>query len=146
MSTTITIDGVDYAIPTPGNQEWGSALTEYLLALGNGLADLRLREWVAPTLLNSWVNYGGVYQNAGYYKDPMGMVHLRGLVKDGTATAGTTLFTLPAGFRPLAQTVGITLTNSLMGTFNIETDGDVNVGGSTSSAWFSLENITFDTR
>ncbi len=146
MATTITIDGVDYSIPTPGNQSWGAYLTEYLIALGNAQAAFKLRDWVAPSLLNGWVNYGGVYQDAGYYKDPLGMVHLRGLVKDGTATAGTTLFTLPVGFRPLAQTVLITLTNSVLGALNIETDGDVNVGGGTSSAWFSLENITFDTR
>lgn len=146
MATSIIIDGVTYSIPTPGNQGWGQALTDYLIALGSAQAALKLREWVAPTLLNSWVNYGGVYQTPGYYKDPLGMVHLRGLVKDGTTTAGTTLFTLPVGFRPLAQTVCITLTNSVLGTMNIETDGDVNVGGGTSSAWFSLENITFDTR
>jgi tetrahydromethanopterin S-methyltransferase subunit B len=57
--------------------------------------------WIAPTLLNSWVNYGGVYAVAGYYKDPIGLVHIKGLVKDGTT--GTAIFSLPAGYRPSEQ-------------------------------------------
>lgn len=54
--------------------------------------------WTAPTLLNSYVDFGTGYAIAGYMKDACGFVHLRGLVKNGTA--GATIFTLPTGFRP----------------------------------------------
>jgi hypothetical protein len=62
--------------------------------LGTGTA------WITPTLLNSWVPFGGSSPPAGaqYRKDGFGFVHLRGAVKNGTV--GTSIFTLPAGFRP----------------------------------------------
>jgi hypothetical protein len=54
--------------------------------------------WIAPTLLGTWVNSGGSGETVGYFKDPIGFVHLKGIV--GGGTSGTTLFSLPAGFRP----------------------------------------------
>lgn len=54
--------------------------------------------WQAPSLLNSWANYGIGHNPAGYFKDTLGIVHLRGLVKDGTV--GQAIFTLPTGYRP----------------------------------------------
>ena len=48
---------------------------------------------------NSWVNHDGAgTEPAGYYKDPWGVVRLRGLVKSGAS--GTVVFTLPSGYRP----------------------------------------------
>lgn len=58
--------------------------------------------WVAPTLLGSWTNLGGVgIATAGYLKDPLGFVHFKGLVVGGAN--GSVVFTLPVGFRPGAQ-------------------------------------------
>lgn len=57
--------------------------------------------WLAPSLTNGWVNYGGT-RDAGYRKLG-GMVELRGVVKDGTP--GTQIFQLPEGFRPAAAEV-----------------------------------------
>lgn len=54
--------------------------------------------WIAPTLVNSFVNFGTPYSTAGYMKDSLGFVHLRGMVKTGAS--GATIFTLPAGYRP----------------------------------------------
>ncbi|KKK52619.1 hypothetical protein LCGC14_3103070, partial [marine sediment metagenome] len=54
-------------------------------------------QWIAPTLLNSWVNYAATYDTTGYMKDGFGFVHLKGLVKSGVAG---TIFTLPVGYRP----------------------------------------------
>jgi hypothetical protein len=55
-------------------------------------------DWHTPTMLNSWAA-GGVVP--GYLKDPMGFVHIRGLVFNGTN--GLAAFTLPAGYRPAGQ-------------------------------------------
>jgi hypothetical protein len=56
-------------------------------------------DWIAPTLLNGWVNYGGVYEPAGYTKKN-GFGFIRGLVKDGTPGWTTPIFTLPSTHYP----------------------------------------------
>lgn len=60
----------------------------------------QVEEWNAPTLENSWANAGSPYETAGYYKDPFGQVHLKGAI--GVGASGTTAFTLPSGYRPIA--------------------------------------------
>lgn len=108
--------------------------------------------WQTPTLLNSWVNYGGAFADAAYRSEPGGVVRLRGLVKDGTAAA--VIFTLPAAFRPANTLVFIVPGRTSGGTFDsaridVQSDGDVI--GSTSAAitpggtgaWLSLSDITF---
>ena len=62
---------------------------------------LTVEDWNAPSLINSWVNYGGAYDTAGYYIDPYGVVHLKGALKTGTS--GTVAFVLPTGYRPQAD-------------------------------------------
>ena len=48
--------------------------------------------WIAPTLLNSWVNYSGSYNPAGYMKDVLGFVYLRGMIKTGSVGSLAFLF------------------------------------------------------
>ena len=62
--------------------------------------------WIAPTLLNGWVNVGAGTNPTGYGKSG-GLILLRGLIKNGTANP---LFTLPAGYRPANDTVLTTIT------------------------------------
>lgn len=96
--------------------------------------------FIAPTLLNSWVNYGGGYNDAGYYKDAFGIVHLRGLIKDGTVTSPA--FLLPSGCRPRTQEALATMANDAFARVDVLADGNVTpkVG---SNAFFSLDGITF---
>jgi hypothetical protein len=96
--------------------------------------------WTAPTLLNSWVNYGDVWSTAGYYKDENGRVHLKGLVKNGTIDQN--IFVLPAGFRPSKYLLFPVQTVDTIGRCNIKSDGGVqpDVG---SANWFSLDGISF---
>jgi hypothetical protein len=54
--------------------------------------------WTAPALTAGWSNYSGSFASVGYRRF-RGVTYLRGLIKRTTGTA-TTLFTLPAGFRP----------------------------------------------
>ncbi|MBO0959568.1 hypothetical protein J1P26_07450 [Neobacillus sp. MM2021_6] len=57
---------------------------------------------IDASLQNGWQNaYGD--QKARYWKDVFGMVHVNGRIKLGTRTDGTTVFTLPAGYRPKDQ-------------------------------------------
>ena len=77
----------------------------------NSKANKAQEAWVAASLQNSWVDFGGTRPNAEYYKDEFGIVHLHGSIKNGTQTDATTLFTLPAGYRP-AGTISFVLPNT----------------------------------
>lgn len=52
------------------------------------------------TLSNGWANYGSNWVPASYAVDSLGRVQLRGLVRNGTATDGTTIATLPSNLGP----------------------------------------------
>jgi hypothetical protein len=51
-----------------------------------------------PAFQNGWANeVPGFESTAGFFKDPWGVVHLKGLVTAGTVS---TIFSLPPGYRP----------------------------------------------
>jgi hypothetical protein len=54
-----------------------------------------------PTFNAGWQNVGGSFQTAGFYKDPFGIVHLRGDVQRVSGT-DSTIFVMPVGYRPSA--------------------------------------------
>ncbi|PJN56108.1 hypothetical protein PAEVO_28310 [Paenibacillus sp. GM2FR] len=66
--------------------------------LMNKKADKDAPGWIMPTLLNGWVNFSTVYNEAGYTKTSNGWVHFRGIIRNGAV--GQNIFVLPAGFRP----------------------------------------------
>ncbi len=97
--------------------------------------------FIAPTLLNSWVNFDPAnYSPAGYYKDHTGTVHLRGLIKSGVI--GSTAFVLPVGYRPAFALSIATASNSLFAICSIDASGNV-TPGTGSNVWFSFDNISF---
>lgn len=118
--------------------------------------------WQAPTLTNSWVNFGSGYATAAYRKIN-GMVQLRGLVTDGTTAAS--MFTLPAGFRPAAQLICVGTASKAFQTsggasagtahthnadhdeigvrIDVNTDGTVVPVSDAGSTWISLSSINF---
>jgi hypothetical protein len=65
-----------------------------------------------PAFQGAWVNYdngltvpgGGTQRDAGFYRH-LGHVYLFGVVKSGTS--GTTVFTLPVGYRPTVSAVSL---------------------------------------
>lgn len=96
--------------------------------------------WIVPTFLNAWVNHSAQYNSAGYYKDSLGIVHLKGLVKSGTI--GAAIFNLPAGYRPLTQYLTATISNSAIGRIDVTATGDV-LAALGSNAWISLDLVSF---
>lgn len=96
--------------------------------------------WQAPALVNSWVNYGSVFNNAGFTKDRSGVVRLRGLIKDGTVTASA--FVLPVGYRPAQQHLFTVISNGTIGRVDIRADGEVVITAG-SNVYVSLDNIAF---
>jgi hypothetical protein len=51
-----------------------------------------------PPFQNGWGNFGDIFSEAGFFKDALGIVHLKGTLS-GPGNS-TTAFTLPEGYRP----------------------------------------------
>lgn len=93
-------------IPQPGNDLDSVA---FGAPVANQLNQLVPGPWVNLALTNGWVNYPG-YAPAGYRLIPgLGIVSLRGMVSNPSATNGTQLVgTLPVEARPVATLEVIT--------------------------------------
>ena len=139
-ATTLNGFGAD-STPTANNILPLDANGKYPITVVENLEEFDT-SWIAPTFTNSWVNYGGAYNVAGYRKDSEGWVHLRGLVKSGTD--GASIFTLPAGYRPEYQELIQVISADASGRLDIHTNGNVTPqAASTSPTWISLDNIIF---
>lgn len=126
---TVVYDGTNFQVVTTG-------LAAHLADEANAHNPEAV---IAPTLLNSWVNHGAV-NTAGYWKDTMKIVHLKGTIKDGTI--GNAAFQLPAGYRPANTLLFAIQSNSAFGRVTIDSGGNVTVDtGLNASA--SLDGITF---
>ena len=97
-------------------------------------------DWKAVTLLNSWVAYGRGYNPPGHFIDKQGIVHLRGLVQNGTI--GQAIFTLPGGYQPPNRELYAVQTATGLGRCDITSDGQV-IALQGGNGWFSLDGITF---
>lgn len=94
-----------------------------------------------PAFEGAWVNEGsGTYQDAGFFADGEGVVHLRGVVKSGTLGAGA--FTLPAGYRPAKYTEFAVVSNNAFGKLGIYAAGYV-VPLTGATTHFSLDGVSF---
>lgn len=96
--------------------------------------------WITPTYQNGWVDYDTTYNTTQYYKDKHNFVHIKGMVKNGTANS--TIFTLPVGYRPARRYLFVTISNGAIGRVDVLPDGQVMMQ-SGSNAWFSLDIINF---
>lgn len=97
----------------------------------------------APPFENSWVWYGGAGTGKpGFWKDPLGFVHLKGLAKSGTIN--TAIFTLPPGYRPQELVVSAVMSNNADARVDVNPSGTV-VSVTGSNVYVSLDNITFRT-
>jgi hypothetical protein len=111
----------------------------------------------------SWQNFDPAsWGKAAFFKDPWGVVHLRGLVRPidgsqgvcvfGVDGAERVIFTLPGGYRPTTGRVFTTLANNQLMRVNVFGNGTVAIesgftsldnGGPTNDNWLSLDGITF---
>ncbi|CZR03334.1 BppU family phage baseplate upper protein [Trichococcus collinsii] len=77
--------------------------------------------WITPTLVNGWTVEPGFA--VGYRKNEFGVIEFRGRL-NGT-TLGTSMFTLPTGYRP-AQTMSFPVSaNGAAGYMFVDTSGSV---------------------
>jgi hypothetical protein len=77
-----------------------------------------------PAFENAWSNFGAGLAPVGFYKDPLGLVHLVGTISR-TGEGGVSAFVLPPGYRP-ADSIGLPLANSAgIGITSVDPDGEV---------------------
>ena len=105
--------------------------------------------WQTPSsLLNGWVNYGGAYNNVAFRKEIDGSVRVRGLIKNGTFSSGSTgrVFLLPAGYRPASQYIfSAVVGDNTHGRVDVTPSGYVCAKSGSSNSFLSLDGIRFDT-
>lgn len=94
--------------------------------------------FIAASLENSWVNFSGGFRQAGYKKTPDGTIHIRGMVKDGSA-AGADIFSLPSGYRPTTALIYVAKSAGGFVDMRIETDGDIHASSGGSTTWTTLD-------
>jgi hypothetical protein len=113
-----------------------------------------LPSYTAPTFYPGWHNVGANWQVAGYLKDPMGFVHIRGMVQrdplDAGVSFGDTIFTFPPGYRPSDSVTFPSRCGASANTFcyiAIHSNGNVEFGGGPAqpNSFLTLD-IVFDPR
>lgn len=93
-----------------------------------------------PAFLGTWVNYGAPAANAYFLKDRQGYVHLSGVVKSGVIPGG--VFTLPVGYRPLAEEYYAVCSNGAFGWLIVKPTGEV-IAQTGNAAFVALSGVTF---
>nr|DAX69011.1 MAG TPA: protein of unknown function DUF859 [Caudoviricetes sp.] len=98
-------------------------------------------------LKNGWYNVTDEKSPLRFFKDANGVVHFQGRIKGGTTSWGTTIFTLPEGYRPAFLTYGkVILDNYEIGYVRIETNGNVRRSSGTEEEWKKwacFDNVSF---
>lgn len=101
-----------------------------------------------------WKNYGNGFNTVAFYKDSLGIVHLKGRVQWARASSGLgkscdlwTIFQLPAGYHPAAYGSFPAFKNSQPTRIDVGNNGWVFLCTATEDTvngdWFSLDGISF---
>ncbi len=93
-----------------------------------------------PLFQSGCQNYPGAWSTAGFYKDSMGIVHLKGLVLCPSADIQTA-FTLPPGYRPSQQLLMPESASALESWILPGGEVQINCGGGACS--HALDGFTF---
>ena len=139
----------DIAIDKDGKVGIGINTPGAKLQVSGGQTILEQEPWQTPALQNGWAPYGNNFNLPAYFKDSLGIVHLRGMVRGGTLR--NSIFTLPVGYRPINRELFLvasampsaTSTNgSGFGRVDVANDGQV-IAWEGTNEWLSLDGITF---
>ena len=100
--------------------------------------------WTDIPLSNGWVAYDvNTFSTPQCIKANDGLVSLKGLIRSGTATAGTVIGTLPANCRPnTARGLFGVASNEAYGRLDVYPTGELVINAG-SNAWFSLDGVTY---
>ena len=109
----------------------------------DGFISAGAQSFTAPSLTNSWATTyatANAIELPGYWRDPTGLVHLRGAASSGTV--GLAIFTLPAGYRPASSVVFSVLSNGAVGRLDVSSAGAVTLTAG-SNVYVSLSGVSF---
>jgi hypothetical protein len=107
-----------------------------------------VQPWQTPTLLAPYTNYDVTNNNAaGYFKDPFGVVHLRGILAPNGAAFNGAAFTLPVGYRSakIELMLGYGHNGTIETAYQVRIEPNGNVLGWNVGSWMliSLDGVTF---
>jgi hypothetical protein len=107
-----------------------------------------VQAWQTATLTPPTTNFdAATFNSAGYFKDPFGIVHLRGVVRLSTSGINPTLFVLPAGYWPSKTELFGTMiyigAARGIGDLRVLPAGTVRYEGADTPALLSLDGLTF---
>ena len=94
-----------------------------------------------PAFAPPWQNFGPNWEAVGFYKDPLGIVHLKGTLS-GIGPSPITAFTLPAGYRPAKEMRFGVASTGPTDTLYIQPNGDVQTDD-TAGEDIGLDGVTF---
>lgn len=126
VSTAASLTG-GTAIATPYEGMFAYALDTNQSYFYSGSAWTLFAEdtgWTTPSLSNSWVAFGGAFP-APEYRRLNGVTFLKGLMASGTLAS--TVFILPAGYRPLNSRLFLTASSTAASQILITSAGAVEV-------------------
>ena len=84
-----------------------------------------------------WQALAGAGPPPGFFLDPWGFVHIRGAVKR-VSGVGTTIFTLPAGYRPLYTESPTVSGDGAFAMLDIQPSGIVRLALGTAASWLNI--------
>ena len=113
------------------------------IALPVSVTASALDDYHTPEMLNGWTNHSTGYEPCRVWKDPWGVVHVSGMIKGGTATAGTPILQLPEGYWPEKQQPFACVSNSKFARVDVVPNGQLYAQAGVDSTWLSLSGITF---
>ncbi len=99
--------------------------------------------WCSLTLQNGWLQHGTGYTPPSYTKGSDGLVVVNGLIDSGATSPGTVIAKLPVGYRPKDRLIMDCASNMAAGRIDIMPNGDIMIVAGVSSAWLSLDSISF---
>jgi Protein of unknown function (DUF2793) len=131
-------DGWFFITPTEGFRVYDLAGDTERFFNGTAWGDAKPAAQI-PTMALGWINYGGGFGGARYFKTPDGRVSIEGLIQAGT---DGTVFTLLAGYRPPDTLMFVCQSGG--GPFRVDVNaaGDVILAGS-NAVFSSLSGISF---
>ncbi len=108
---------------------------------------MRQSAWRSANLANSWVRFDNNLAGASYFKDSLGVVHLRGVIKNENPNSSGPIFRLSPATSPAARETFIVATSGgggqvAAGRVDIDKDGRV-LAIRVNKEWVSLSGITF---
>jgi hypothetical protein len=118
--------------------------TGQVLGIKNGVPVWYENIWTDVSLWNNWVNDPSKFNKAGYFKDAMGWVHLRGYITSGTIDGVNPAFVVPPDCFSKMEYTFCTISNNAIARIDIITDGRVIVSTG-DNTWVSLDGISYST-